>query len=200
MPHDGARPARPPISLPTTNSNFAGVGAAGGDNAGTALSRLQPVDAEGWVRKRGERYNTWNPRYLVLKGGDLVVLRDPMADRIKSFVHMRGYKVISDENVAPGRYGFKIVHDTERTHSFAVDDAAVCRSWMKALMKATIDRDMSQPVISSYNNPTISLEEAQRLQPRPPSPTSRMRLQREHGRENTGTLTPKDASVLMSLR
>ena len=204
-PHSDASKAN--ISLPTSNANFqpAPAPAAAGTATGSALARLQPVDVEGWVRKRGERYGTWNSRYLVLKNGDLVVLRDPAADRIKSFVPMRGYKVIADENVAPGRYGFKIVHETERTHSFAVEDAAVCRSWMKALMKATIDRDLSraylltEPVISSYNNPTISLEEAQRLQPRPPSPTSRMRLQREHGRENTGTLTHKDATVLMSL-
>ena len=70
---------------------------------------------------------------------------------------------------------------------------------MKAIMKATIGRDFSQPVISSYSNVTISLEEAQRMRPRPPSPTSRMRVQLENARYNPGQLTSKDAMVLTSL-
>lgn len=55
------------------------------------------------------------------------------------------------------------------------------------------------PVISSYNNATISLKEAQRMNPppRPPSPTSRARAQRATARANKDQLTAKDASVLM---
>ena len=80
-----------------------------------------------------------------------------------------------------------------------MDDAETMRDWMKVLMKSTIDRDTRQPVVSSYNNQTVSLEEAQRMRPRPPSPTSRARTQREYGRENTNQLTQKDAEVLMGL-
>jgi hypothetical protein len=68
---------------------------------------------------------------------------------------------------------------------------------MKALMKATIARDYAVPVTSSCNIPTIPLAEAQALQPRPPSPTTRERTQRATRRENTSSLTPHDASVLV---
>jgi PH domain len=44
---------------------------------GSVMSRIRPVDFEGWMKKKGERYNAWKPRYLALKGSDLVILRDP---------------------------------------------------------------------------------------------------------------------------
>ena len=56
---------------------------------------------------------------------------------------MQGYKVIADENANPGKYGFRIVHDTEPSHFFSSEEQMVVREWMKALMKATIDRDFS---------------------------------------------------------
>ena len=210
-----AQPSKEQISLPTSNTNFdaaPAAGAAGGAAAGatdpasmeaptglSVLSRLRPLSKEGWIKKKGERYNTWNTRYLALKGADLIVLRDPSAEKIKGYIRMRGYKVVADENTNPGKYGFKLVHETERTHYFSMDDAETMRDWMKVLMKSTIDRDTRQPVVSSYNNQTVSLEEAQRMRPRPPSPTSRARTQREYGRENTNQLTQKDAEVLMGL-
>jgi hypothetical protein len=46
-----------------------------------------------------------------------------------------------DENVDPGRYGFKILHDTDKAHYFSSEEQIVIREWMKALMKATITRD-----------------------------------------------------------
>jgi hypothetical protein len=166
---------------------------------GAVMVRIRPVDYEGWMRKKGERYNSWKPRYMALKGSDLVLLRDPTAPKIKGYVNMRGYKVIADETTNPGKYGFKILHETEKPHYFSSDDALAVRDWMKALMKATIGRDTTLPVISSYNNATISLKEAQRMNPppRPPSPTSRARAQRAAARANKDQLTAKDASVLM---
>lgn len=166
---------------------------------GAVMVRIRPVEFEGWMRKKGERYNSWKPRYMALKGSDLVLLRDPTAPKIKGYVNMKGYKVIADENTNPGKYGFKILHESEKPHYFSSDDPIVVREWMKALMKATIGRDTSLPVISSYNNATISLKEAQRMNPppRPPSPTSRARAQRAAARANKDQLTAKDASVLM---
>jgi hypothetical protein len=61
--------------------------------------------------------------------------------KIKGYVNIVGYRIISDENVDPGRYGFKLVHDTDRDHHFSSDEQGIIREWMKALMKATIDRD-----------------------------------------------------------
>jgi hypothetical protein len=107
------------------------------------MGRIRPVDLEGWMKKKGERYNSWKPRYLALRGSDLVILRDPSAPKIKGYVSMKGYKVIADENTNPGKYGFKILHETEKPHYFSSDDPVVVRDWMKALMKATIGRDHS---------------------------------------------------------
>ncbi|KDN38199.1 hypothetical protein K437DRAFT_259489 [Tilletiaria anomala UBC 951] len=168
---------------------------------GSVMSRIRPVDFEGWMKKKGERYNAWKPRYLALKGSDLVILRDPEADKIKGYISMKGYKLISDENVNPGKYGFKLLHEHEKPHYFSSEDPIIVRDWMKSLMKATIGRDHSFPVISSYNNATISLKEAQRMNPppRPPSPTSRARTQKARARENPDQLTAKDAAVLMGL-
>ncbi|SJX63295.1 related to BOI1-BEM1 protein-binding protein [Sporisorium reilianum f. sp. reilianum] len=180
------------------------AGAAAGGNAaanGPVMARIQPVDLEGWIKKKGERYNSWKPRYLALKGPDLVILRDPCAEKIKGYVNMKGYKVIADENTNPGKYGFKILHETEKPHYFSSEDPILVREWMKALMKSTIGRDHSFPVISSYNNATISLKEAQRMNPppRPPSPTSRARTQRAKARPNPEQLTARDAAILMNL-
>lgn len=220
----GAAPNKAQISLPTSNANFvatgAGAGAAGAtaaaarpsgeapavpakatayDNSPLVLHKIAPVDMQGWIKKKGERYNTWNSRYIALKGQDLIVLRDPAAEKVKGHINMRGYKVVADENTSLGRYGFKIVHESERPHFFSLDDPVVLRNWMKGMMKASIDRDPSQPVISSYSNPTISLEEARRRKPRPPSPGSRQRTQREHVRDVKDQLTAKDESVLRAL-
>ena len=64
--------------------------------------------------------------------------------RIKAYINLVGYKVIADENLDPGRYGFKIVHDTDKMHFFSSDEQSVIREWMKAFMKSTIERDYSR--------------------------------------------------------
>ena len=61
--------------------------------------------------------------------------------KIKGYLNIIGYKVSADENADPGRYGFRIVHDTDKPHYFSSDEQIVVREWMKALMKATISRD-----------------------------------------------------------
>lgn len=200
-------PDKSQISLPTSNAHFVPPPASAAaprappkDEArstagqGPVLQRIGPVDQQGWIKKRGERYNTWNARYLVLQGHDLLVLRDPSAERVKSHIPLQGYKVVSDES-APGRYSFKIVHESQRTHQFSLEDPVALRVWMKAVMKATIGRDTSQPVISSYSNPTISLEEAQRRRVRPPSPTSRHRSQLDVARESAELQVARDMAA-----
>ena len=128
------------------NASAAGVGqgVSGPQSAdGPVMSRIRPVDLEGWMRKKGERYNSWKPRYLALKGSDLVILRDPQAEKIKGYVSMKGYKVIADENTNPGKYGFMILHETEKPHYLSSEDPVLVREWMKGLMKSTIGRDHS---------------------------------------------------------
>lgn len=198
MPNEPiAQPSVPSVSL--DDPAYSGATASDAADRQSVLNRIGSIARQGWVKKRGERYNRWNNRYLILHGMDLIVLRDPSADKVKNLIPLHGYKVVSDESANAVGYTFKIVHDTQRTHYFSFEDATAMRGWMKAIMKATIGRDFSQPVISSYSNVTISLEEAQRMRPRPPSPTSRMRVQLENARYNPGQLTSKDAMVLTSL-
>jgi hypothetical protein len=71
-------------------------------------------------------------------------------------VNIIGYKVVADENANPGQYGFKIIHETDKTHFFSSDQHTVVREWMKAIMKATIGRDFSSECIDLLNS-SISL-------------------------------------------
>lgn len=61
--------------------------------------------------------------------------------KIKGYINIIGYKVTVDENVDPGRYGFRIHHEHDKTHWFSSDEKMIIRDWMKAIMKATIGRD-----------------------------------------------------------
>jgi len=155
------------------------------------------------MRKKGERYNTWKLRYLILKGPHLYYLAsDSKAEtKIKGYINIQGYKVLADENVHPGRYGFRIIHDVEKPHFFSSEEQFAVREWMKSLMKATIGRDYTKPVVSSCNIPTIPLTVAQAMNPapRPPSPTARDATQKALRRENPHQLSSRDAQVLMGL-
>ncbi|KDN34981.1 hypothetical protein RSAG8_11987, partial [Rhizoctonia solani AG-8 WAC10335] len=169
--------------------------AANGDPAASAraLDQIGEPDYSGWMRKKGDRYNSWKLRYFVLKGPHLYYLR---SRTIKGYVDITGYKVIADENANPGRYGFRIVHDTAKPHFFSSEEQVVVREWMKALMKATILRNYNDPVRSSCNVPTIPLAIAQQMNPapRPPSPTEREAAQRASRRENPNQFSRDETS------
>ncbi|KAF8204568.1 hypothetical protein BJ912DRAFT_938742 [Pholiota molesta] len=167
------------------------------------LGQIGEPDHAGWMRKKGDRYNAWKLRYFVLKGPHLYCLRgnSKTETRIKGYIHITGYRVTVDENVDPGRYGFRIDHDQDKTHYFSSDEKTIIRDWMKAIMKATIGRDYTKPVVSSCNIPTIPLIVAQAMNPapRPPSPTARDATQKALRREDPNQLSSRDARVLMGL-
>ncbi|KAL1836166.1 hypothetical protein VTJ49DRAFT_5483 [Mycothermus thermophilus] len=73
--------------------------------------------------------------------------------------------------LVPPRAGLsKAVNFTKPTvHYFAVPNVKQGRLWMAALMKATIERDDTQPVSSSYQQKTISLAKARQMRHRPPA-------------------------------
>ena len=73
--------------------------------------------------------------------------------------------------LVPPRAGLsKAVQFTKPTiHYFAVDNVKQGRLWMAALMKATIDRDETSPVTSTYQQKTISLAKARARKHRPPA-------------------------------
>lgn len=124
-----------------------------------------------------------------------------------------------DGDVNPGRYGFKIAHDSQHSHSFSSEDSKVIREWMKAIMKAIIERDwqgtppsltgraprsdplFAAPVVTTCSVDVIDISEAQKMfpPPRPPSPTSRARVQKLHLPERPDLLTPQDADKLMAM-
>ncbi|KIW08804.1 uncharacterized protein PV09_00738 [Verruconis gallopava] len=73
--------------------------------------------------------------------------------------------------LVPPRAGLsKAVNFTKPTvHYFAVDNIQQGRLWMAALMKATIERDESHQVITTYKEKTISLAKARAMRQRPPA-------------------------------
>jgi hypothetical protein len=73
--------------------------------------------------------------------------------------------------LVPPRAGLsRAVNFTKPTvHYFAVPNLKQGRLWMAALMKATIDRDDTQPITTTYQQKTISLAKARQMRHRPPA-------------------------------
>lgn len=73
--------------------------------------------------------------------------------------------------LVPPRSGLsRAVNFTKPTvHYFAVENVTQGRLWMAALMKATIDRDETKPITTTYQQKTISLAKARMLRHRPPA-------------------------------
>jgi hypothetical protein len=73
--------------------------------------------------------------------------------------------------LVPPRAGLsRAVNFTKPTvHYFAVPNVSAGRLWMAALVKATIDRDDTQAVTTTYQQKTISLAKARQMQQRPPA-------------------------------
>lgn len=88
---------------------------------------------------------------------------------MKGIINLRGYRIICDETIYAGKFCFKAQHERERTFYFYTDSEEVLKAWTKAMMKATIARDFNAPVLSSSTIPTVSLDMARRMKPRPPS-------------------------------
>lgn len=73
--------------------------------------------------------------------------------------------------LVPPRAGLsRAVNFTKPTvHYFACSNLKQGRLWMAALMKATIDRDDTKPMTSTYQQKTISLTKARQMRHRPPA-------------------------------
>ncbi|CAJ0901253.1 6259_t:CDS:10 [Entrophospora sp. SA101] len=140
-------------------------------STGDVLDSIGVPDHEGWLKKQGNKYKVWKSRLCILKDANLYYLKTDKnlnSVIVKGHINLTNYRVIPDENLLYGKYGFKLVHDTNRTHYFAHDDQQSIKEWMKAIMKATISRDVKVPVISSNNIITMPLDEARKMAPRPP--------------------------------
>ncbi|KAI9246460.1 hypothetical protein BDA99DRAFT_526911 [Phascolomyces articulosus] len=130
---------------------------------------FQAPEHEGWLHKQGDKYKTWNKRWFVLKGPNLFYFKSPKDVRMKGIINLRGYRIVVDETIHSGKYSFKAQHDRERTFYFYTDTEESMRKWIQALIKTTIARDISTPVMSSNPVATVSLDVARRMRPRPPS-------------------------------
>ncbi|KAG1196236.1 hypothetical protein G6F35_013024 [Rhizopus arrhizus] len=124
---------------------------------------------QGWLHKQGCKYKTWNKRWFVLKGSNLFYFKSSKDVRMKGIINLRGYRIITDESIQPGKYSFKAQHEEERTFYFYTDNENSMKSWITNLMKSTISRDLAAPVLSSRVISTVSLDVARRMRPRPPS-------------------------------
>ncbi|KAI1313911.1 polar growth protein [Mortierella claussenii] len=138
-----------------------------------SLDMIGKPDYAGWLKKRGDTYRTWKSRWFMLKGVTLYYMNSPKDNASKDYINLIGYKIIQDENIYAGKYCFKAVHEELRNFFFYTDSESDMKGWLKALMKVTIGRDPTAPVISSSNIPTIPLHVARKLAPRPPSPSKR---------------------------
>jgi len=87
--------------------------------------------------------------------------RDPIKESDSIFI----FKLV------PPRAGLsRAVNFTKPTvHYFAVPNIKQGRLWMAALMKATIDRDDTQVITTTYQQKTISLAKARQMRHRPPA-------------------------------
>ncbi|KAF5101901.1 hypothetical protein D0Z03_000500 [Geotrichum reessii] len=138
------------------------------------------------MSKRGSvAVGTWKARFFTLHGTRLSYFTSKSDNREKGLIDITSHRVlpVGDDDkfvalyaasVGAGRYCFKIVPPQAGTakgvtftipkvHYFAVETKEELRDWMKALKKATIDRDESIPVISSCSTPTIPLTKAQEI-------------------------------------
>ncbi|KAI9491726.1 hypothetical protein BDB00DRAFT_912561 [Zychaea mexicana] len=166
--YDHARNSFSPTSKPQTVLPVASRASMDSLAHRAALPDVTP-DMEGWLNKQGDKYKTWNKRWFVLKGPNLFYFKSPKDVRMKGIINLRGYRIICDETIYSGKYCFKAQHERERTFYFYTDSEAVMKAWIKTLMKATIARDYGAPVLSSSTIPTVSLDMARRMKPRPPS-------------------------------
>lgn len=88
---------------------------------------------------------------------------------MKGIINLRGYRIVPDETIQPGQYSFKAQHEEERTFYFYTELDTSMKAWISSLMKSTISRDFTAPVLSSSMIPTVTLDVARRMRPRPPS-------------------------------
>ena len=152
----------------------------------TVERAMKEADCSGWMRKKGSgAMGVWKMRFFTLHGTRLSYFGTIHDTRERGLIDITGYRVLpaSDDDkfaslyatsMGRGRYCFKLVppqpgskkgltFTQQRVHYFAVDSKEDMRSWLAALIKASIEIDDSVPVISSYAMPTVSLSRAREM-------------------------------------
>ncbi|KAI8865988.1 hypothetical protein GQ42DRAFT_181600, partial [Ramicandelaber brevisporus] len=124
---------------------------------------------QGWLQKKSESYKIWQSRFCVLQGPTMFLFKSDKDSTPTGTIDLNGYRFLNDPQARPGKFAFKLDHESKRKYYFSHDNHEVVRDWIKWLIKATIGRDPKAPVASSSNINTVPLHVAQGMQPRPPS-------------------------------
>ncbi|AMD20458.1 HDL286Cp [Eremothecium sinecaudum] len=147
---------------------------------------IKDADCSGWMSKKGAgTMGVWKNRFFTLHGTRLSYFSNISDTRERGLIDITSHRVLPAKeddkfvalyaaSVGKGRYCFKLVPPAPgsrkgltftqpKIHYFAVESKEEMRTWMAALMKATIDVDTTVPVISSCATPTVSLSRAQEL-------------------------------------
>lgn len=104
----------------------------------------------------------------------------PNGDTVVSSTSVEANTQTTQKHSSEGSFIFKLVPPKSglsrtvqftkpTTHYFQVDSIQEGRLWMAALMKATIERDISRPVETTNKQKTISLKQARAMKQRPPA-------------------------------
>ncbi|KAA8915727.1 hypothetical protein TRICI_002134 [Trichomonascus ciferrii] len=157
------------------------------------IKSVSPEDSKktatysGWMHKKGGiGPGAWKSRFFTLHGTRLSYFTSMAETKERGLIDITSHRVLpARENedklvsfyaasVGAGRHCFKLVPPAPGTrkgvtftapkvHFFAVETKEEMRQWMAALMKATIDRDETKPVLTSCVTPTVPLPKAQEL-------------------------------------
>lgn len=155
----------------------------------TAAESAKAASYSGWLYKKGggaSAIGTWKNRYFTLHGTRLSYFGNLNDSKERGLIDITAHKVLAARDnedkligiyaasVGAGRHCFKLVppapgyrkgvtFTAPKVHYFAVESKQEMKEWMAALMKATIDRDDSVPVESTFASPTVPLPKAQEL-------------------------------------
>lgn len=152
----------------------------------TPADSIKTADCFGWMAKRGGiAVGVWKQRYFTLHGTRLSYFSSLNDTKERGLIDITSHKVLparDDDKLVSlyaastgnGKFCFKLVPPAPgsrkgltftqpKVHYFAVETKEEMRTWMAALIKATIDIDESVPVLSSCATPTVSLQRAQVL-------------------------------------
>jgi hypothetical protein len=70
--------------------------------------------------------------------------------KVEGHVNTIDYRIVPDENINPGKYGFRMVHESGAIHLFSTNDRTVIRGWIRALLKLKIEnREQSAYLLST---------------------------------------------------
>lgn len=69
------------------------------------------------------------------------IVSDSQQAKVEGDINIISYRIVPDENIDPGSYGFKLERGSDYAHYFSSNDRMVVRDWMKALLKPSIKRD-----------------------------------------------------------